>query len=164
MSTIETVSPLYFTLATALASPKLLIHVFIGSRMAVIAWDGGQLDTATKAINWIGIIGGMILGAVTGYLIYQRTVARSEQLEAEERGKVGAPRARGLSHPDEFVDDLGDGDADEEMGANDDIDFLDEDGRGGPYRDEDDEDGDDVFKYADGDEENSIGMDAQRTK
>ncbi|MCJ1397031.1 Tlg2-vesicle protein [Xylographa trunciseda] len=159
MATIPTISPLLFTLATAIASPKLLIHVFIGSRLAAIAKDGDKSDPLGKAVNWASIIGGMILGAVTGWLIYSRTVARARQLEREE-GQKG--RARGLSHPDEFEDEVGGGD--EEMGAgdDDDIDFLEGEGA---YRDEDEDgDGEGAFKYADGDEENSIGMDTQKTK
>ncbi|MCJ1414353.1 Tlg2-vesicle protein [Xylographa parallela] len=153
MATIPTVSPLIFALATTIASPKLLIHVFIGSRLAAI----NKSDPLGKAVNWASIIGGMILGAVTGWLIYSRTVARARQLEKEEAPKA---RARGLSHPDEFADELDGGE--EEMGAaaDDDIDFLE---REGGYRDEDEE-AEEGFKYADGDEENSIGMDAQRTK
>ncbi|MCJ1393838.1 Tlg2-vesicle protein [Xylographa bjoerkii] len=157
MATIPTISPLIFALATAIASPKLLIHVFIGSRLAAIAKDGDKSDPLGKAVNWASIIGGMIIGAVTGWLIYSRTVARARQLEREEAQKGSA---RGLSHPDEFADEVDGGN--EEMGAghDDDIDFL--EGQGG-YRDEDDE-GEEGFKYANGDEENSIGMDAQRTR
>ena len=127
--------------------------MFIGSRLAAI----NKSDPLGKAVNWASIIGGMILGAVTGWLIYSRTVARARQLEKEEAPKA---RARGLSHPDEFADELDGGE--EEMGAaaDDDIDFLE---REGGYRDEDEE-AEEGFKYADGDEENSIGMDAQRTK
>ncbi|MCJ1479007.1 Vacuolar protein sorting-associated protein 53 [Lambiella insularis] len=153
MATVPTLTPLLFALATALASPKLLIHVFIGSRMAAIAKKGEKMDRATKAVNYASIAAGMILGAVTGWLIYQRTVARAHELEAEERAKSGRPR--GLSHPDEFADDMGGGD--EEMGAgDDDIDFLDGATGTGEYRDEQDDE--DVFKYADadGDEEHSI--------
>ena len=70
ISTFPTVQPLIFALATAIASPKLLIHVFIGARMAAIA--GGHMDAGTKAINYISIIGGAIIGILTGWLIYRR--------------------------------------------------------------------------------------------
>lgn len=157
MATVPTVTPLLFALATTLASPKLLIHVFIGSRLAAIA--GEKMDGATKAINYASIVGGMLFGAVTGWLIYQRTAARARELESEERAKVGRPR--GLSHPDEFVDDLGG--ADEEVGPDDDdIDFLDGATEIEEYRDDENEQ--DVYKYADGDEENSIGLKEQRTR
>ena len=72
MSTIPTVQPLVFALATAIASPKLMIHIFIGSRLAAIAKSGEKMDGGTKAINYASIVGGMVLGAATGYFIYQR--------------------------------------------------------------------------------------------
>ena len=63
-----------FAIATAAATPKLLIAVFIGSRLAVIArgGEGEKMDAGTKAINWASIIIGTILGATTGWLIYKR--------------------------------------------------------------------------------------------
>jgi len=84
LSTFPTLHPLMFTLATACACPKLLVHVFIGSRLASLADSGEKTDTATKAINLASVIGGGLLGAVVGYVIYQRTVARARQLELEE--------------------------------------------------------------------------------
>jgi len=160
MSTFPTVRPLVFALATAIASPKLMIHVFIGDRLAAIARSGDKMDRGTKAINYASIIGGIILGAVTGYLIYQRTVARSEELEAQERSKL-SQRARGLSHPDEFADDLGA--YEEQLGAtDDDIDFLNPEVEGGQYRDDSDEEGD--HGYGGVSEENSIGMDKQQPR
>lgn len=83
MSTFPTVHPLTFALATALASPKLLIHVFIGSRMAALG-SGESLDTSAKIVNWASIIIGGILGVVVGYIIYQKTISRAAELEAEE--------------------------------------------------------------------------------
>lgn len=156
MSTFPTVKPLVFALATAIASPTLMVHVFIGDRLAAIARSGDQMDRTTKAINWASIIGGGILGVVTGYLIYQRTVARSEELEAQERSRL-SQHARSLSHPDEFSDDseaYG-----EQLGAgDDDIDFLDPEVEGGQYRDDFDEEGNRGFRPGHGSEENSIGM------
>ena len=153
MATVPTISPLRFALATAIASPKLLIHVFIGSRLAAI----NKSDPLGKAVNWASIIGGMILGAVTGWLIYSRTVARAKQLEREEAPKA---RARGLSHPDEFADEVDGGEAEMGAGHDDDIDFLEGEGE---YRDEDGE-AEEGIKYQNGDEENSIGLDARRMK
>lgn len=53
-----------FGLATAAATPKLLIAIFIGSRLAAIARSGNKMDKGTKAINWASIIFGVLLGAV----------------------------------------------------------------------------------------------------
>ena len=75
ISTFPTVQPLMFAAATAAATPKLLIAIFIGSRLAVIAKSGEKMDTTTKAINWASIIFGVILGALTGWIIYKRSVS-----------------------------------------------------------------------------------------
>ena len=74
ISTFPTVQPLMFAAATAAATPKLLIAIFIGSRLAVIAKSGEKMDTTTKAINWASIIFGVILGVLTGWIIYKRLV------------------------------------------------------------------------------------------
>ncbi len=95
MSTVPTVRPLMFALATALASPKLLIHVFIGSRLAAIARSGEKMDAATKAVNYASIVLGGLLGVATGFFIYQRTIARARQLEEEERAALRQAAARG---------------------------------------------------------------------
>ena len=157
LSTFSTISPSSFALATALASPKLLIHVFIGSRLATLAQSEEKMDGVTKAVNWASIILGGALGLGVGWVVYRKTAARARELEAEERSKLvrqnsssGTSSAgggtRGLEHPDDFIDDLEDGwdDEEEEDGnGNDDIDFLDGSGGGGGrqgagegYRDE----------------------------
>lgn len=58
MSTFPTVSPWAFMAATAVATPKLMIHVFIGARLARLAEEDQKMDTKTKALNYSSIIGG----------------------------------------------------------------------------------------------------------
>ena len=72
MSTFPTVHPLMFTLATAIVTPRLMIHVFIGGRLAALAKSGGQMDAGTKAINYASIAIGIIIGVVVAGSIYQR--------------------------------------------------------------------------------------------
>lgn len=84
MSTFPTVQPFSFALATLVASPKLLIHVFIGSRLADIAERGGTMDISTRIINYASIILGMTLGGVVGWVIYQKTMTRARELEIED--------------------------------------------------------------------------------
>lgn len=74
ISTFPTVQPLMFAAATAAATPKLLIAIWIGSRLALIARSGEKMDRTTKAINWASIIFGGILGVLTGWIIYKRLV------------------------------------------------------------------------------------------
>ncbi|MCJ1350383.1 MAG: Tlg2-vesicle protein [Icmadophila ericetorum] len=171
LSTINTISPMTFALATALASPKLLIHVFMGSRFAEIAREGGHMDAGTKAINYLAIAFGGILGSTTGYLIYQRTMKRARELEAEERTKLNAPKITrrgpraangGLPSPSSFSDDpaLAEREElleDEEAQGADVIDFLENEDVGDEYADEFDDDHD-LFH----DEEEGIGLNEQR--
>jgi len=96
MSTFPGVNPLMFALATAISTPKLLIHVFIGSRMASLA--GGHQDFSTKIINYVSIGGGIIVGGAAGWIIYRRTMQRAAQLETEEEEQL---RAAGLPLPGE---------------------------------------------------------------
>lgn len=86
MSTFSTVQPFSFTLATAIASPKLLIHVFIGSRMAKIAnaGDDHHLDSTSKIINYSSIVIGVVLGTTLGWIMYQRTMSRARELDTTE--------------------------------------------------------------------------------
>jgi uncharacterized membrane protein YdjX (TVP38/TMEM64 family) len=159
MSTFPTVHPLSFALATLIASPKLLIHVFIGSRMAAIGERGEKMDASTKAINWASIIIGGILGVGVGYVIYQKTISRAKELEVEEleAARGGLPRERRYS--DEGI--LGQ-DADTDAAAlmnDDDISLWDNDAPNTGYRDEfsDGSDADeDVFARGDVDDEMAI--------
>ncbi|GJC92261.1 Tlg2-vesicle protein of 38 kDa [Colletotrichum higginsianum IMI 349063] len=91
LSTIPTIKPWVFAASTALASPKLLVHVFIGSRLALIAEKGDEMTAGGKAINYISMVFGGVVGLAVGWVIYQRTMARAAELaleEAEESGLV----------------------------------------------------------------------------
>ena len=157
ISTFPTVQPLMFALATAAATPKLFIAVFVGSRLAVIAKSGEKMDAGTKAINWISIIFGVLLGIATGWLIYTRTLARSRQLETE--GRMGARHT--ATQPTDFSDDPEEQTATAMLIQDDQIDFLDQATDSG-YQDELADDEDNVFRYADGDEEEgAIGLDKE---
>ncbi|KAL8781577.1 MAG: hypothetical protein Q9213_005927 [Squamulea squamosa] len=159
ISTFPTVTPRMFALATAAATPRLIIPIFIGTRLAAIARSGEKMDATSKAINWISIIGGLIFGMVTGWLIYKKTTARAQQLEADARS---GRRHSGASRGD-FADDPDDHTATATLLRDDQIDFR-EDHDSQTYHDEfTDDDEDDVFRYGDGDtdEEEAIGLDKQ---
>jgi len=159
MSTFPTVHPLSFALATAIASPKLLIHVFIGSRLASIAESGGKMDAGTKAINYASIALGSILGASVGWIIYRKTMLRAEELEREElENGLGTSDSEALagrqrSYTDgEGEEEAGEGAGDATMMDPDDISLWDteEGGREDGYLDcTDDEEGADVFAAGD---------------
>jgi hypothetical protein len=82
MSTFPTVHPLKYALATAIASPKLIIHIFVGSRLAALAKNGGSMDAGTKAINYASIAGGIVIGVAVGLTIYQRYFASGASFRA----------------------------------------------------------------------------------
>lgn len=88
ISTIPTVSLASFALSTAIVSPKLLLHVFVGSKLGELAEKGEEMDAKTKMISYISIAIGICAGAITGWVIYRQTKIRARQLEEEERQTV----------------------------------------------------------------------------
>lgn len=104
MSTFPTVEPSAYALATALVTPKLFIPVFIGSRLASIAKNKGEMSTGTKLLNWVSIIFFGLLGAFVGWFIYRKTMQRARDMEAEEEESV-REAARRTDRAPEFTDD-----------------------------------------------------------
>ncbi|KAI9743086.1 MAG: Tlg2-vesicle protein [Claussenomyces sp. TS43310] len=102
LSTIPTITALNFALGTALSTPKLMIHAFIGSRLALLAESGGKMDTLTRLVNYASIAGGVILGITLGYVIYNKTTARARELELEEEALLREEEGRTLADPDDF--------------------------------------------------------------
>jgi len=153
MSTFPTVTPSMYALATAMVTPKLFIHVFIGSRLAVIARTHEKMTTGDRAINYGSMILGAIIGTGTGLYIYRRTMARARELEAEEANNVRDATRRTGRPPPEFSDDPEAQVAANTLARDDDgIDFFDDSPNEQPiYRDETDGE-DDVFGKGDGDE------------
>ena len=95
ISTIPTVTPLAFLIASACATPKLLLHVFVGSRLGAIAESGDKMDFKTKLVSYVSIAIGVGAGMAVGYVMYTKTKARARELEAQEReNAVGAGRTR----------------------------------------------------------------------
>ena len=105
MSTFPTVQPSAYALATALITPKLFIHVFIGSRLAKIAKNKGEMSAGTKALNWASIIFFGLLGASVGWFIYRKTMQRARELETEEAERVRESTRTTGAPPPEFTDD-----------------------------------------------------------
>jgi hypothetical protein len=103
VATFPTVHWASYALATAIVSPKLMLHIFIGSQLEKIAESGGKMDGKTKAISYLSIAIGAIAGVVTGWFMYKKTKERAAQLEAEERAGVRRASIDDLER--EYADD-----------------------------------------------------------
>jgi len=110
-ASIHTVALWQFVIATLFLSPKLLLHTFIGSRLAPLS-DGKQreeMDTQTKIINGCLVGGGLLLGVIASVVVYrlvQRQLrhlkgvspsAEEDIIEALEEADEGAPLLGNLS-------------------------------------------------------------------
>ncbi|KAK4215973.1 hypothetical protein QBC37DRAFT_105393 [Rhypophila decipiens] len=89
LATVPSIKVWTFAGATALATPKLAIHVFIGSRIALLVESGDKMSAGDKAINYISMILFGILGTAVGFIIYKRTMSRAAELAREEGLAVG---------------------------------------------------------------------------
>jgi hypothetical protein len=107
ISTIPSVTWQNFMLATAVVSPKLLLHVFIGGRLGAIAEEGDKMDAKTKAVSYLSIAIGMVVGIGTGYIIFVRTQARAKVLEAEEAANAadGRRSSGSVGGGPDYIDD-----------------------------------------------------------
>jgi hypothetical protein len=105
VATFPTVHWASYALATAIVSPKLMLHIFIGSQLEKIAESGGKMDPKTKALSYVSIFIGLVAGVTTGWLVYRKTKARAAQLEAEERAGVRRMSIEDLEN--EYSDDPG---------------------------------------------------------
>ncbi|KAF2836357.1 hypothetical protein M501DRAFT_1007473 [Patellaria atrata CBS 101060] len=103
LSTFPTITPMQFAIATAAATPKLMLGIFVGAQLGILAEKGGQMDAKTRAVSWISMIIGVTAGIVTGSIMYKKTKQRVKELEAQERAN-----ARRVSHERlerEYADD-----------------------------------------------------------
>ena len=104
VATIPTIHWASYALATAIVSPKLMLHIFIGSQLEKIAaTPDGKMDTRTKILSYASIAIGAVAGVATGYFMYSKTKQRAAQLEAEERAGVRRTSVDDLEN--EYVDD-----------------------------------------------------------
>lgn len=160
MSTFPTVQPHMYALATAIITPKLLIHTFIGSRLAIIAKSGGEMSGGAKAVNYVSIAFGACLGMGLGYYIYQKTMARARELEAEEAAGVHDAARRTGAPPKQFTGDPEAQVAAETLAEEDTMDYFDEDSSANDRRAYSDEfTDDDPFGRGDGpDDDDNIGL------
>ncbi|KAM0341728.1 hypothetical protein ACHAPU_009861 [Fusarium lateritium] len=141
LATIPSITPLAFTISTALSSPKLLVHVFIGSRLALLAEKGDKMSAGSKAINYLSMILGGAVGLIVGLIIYRRTMARAEELSRQEGlDSAGLAAEEGDAGYADSENSMMDPDDAAVLMSDDDISFWERDDVEGSYHDEDDED------------------------
>ncbi|KAL7819068.1 hypothetical protein V8C26DRAFT_35435 [Trichoderma gracile] len=145
LATIPSISPLTFVISTALSTPKLLIHIFIGSRLAIIAEQGDAMSLRDKVVNYTGMFVGGAIGAAAGIIIYRRTMARAEELAREEAVLVAAEEGGAVVAYEDTDDTLMDPEDAANVMGDDDVSLWDTQGDDGwgEYNDEDEE-GDDA--------------------
>ncbi|EAU84702.1 hypothetical protein CC1G_00221 [Coprinopsis cinerea okayama7 len=71
-ASIEPVKLWQFVAATCFITPKLLLYVFMGSKMAALS-DGDQrdrMDTHDKIINGLFLAGSLVIAVFTSWLVY----------------------------------------------------------------------------------------------
>ncbi|KAI0537605.1 tlg2-vesicle protein of [Xylaria digitata] len=146
LATIPSISPGGFALATTLSTPKLLIHVFIGDRLAQLT-ESDDMPLGTRIINYLSILFGLVLGITVGWFVYQRTMRRAKELALEE---AAATDGNSVLLSDEFgYNDVEEGVLTRRSGENDSAALMDDDDISlwdttesprDTYRDEDDAD------------------------
>ncbi|KAF1360504.1 TLG2-vesicle protein of 38 kDa [Lizonia empirigonia] len=157
VATFPTVHWASYALATTIVSPKLMLHIFIGSQLEKIAESGGKMDARTKAISYLSIAIGAVAGVATGWFMYKKTKERAAELEDEERAGVRRASLEALEH--EYADDPA-ALAAAELLREDDDDISLRDGWDGEYTDEPEDAvdvGDDPFGDGDGDAQDGRG-------
>ena len=72
------------------------MHVFIGSRLAILAEQGDKMTAGDKAINYISILLGSAVGLVVGLVIYRRTMARAAEIARDEATTLSAEQGESM--------------------------------------------------------------------
>lgn len=115
--------------ANTVLSPKLLVHVFIGSRISLLVEQDASMPASTKALNYISMLLSAAVGTAVGYIIYRRTMARAAEIARESAQEEGLASPR-LGADEGYLDQ---GDPGDVLAGVDDISLWDGDGG---YRDE----------------------------
>ncbi|KAK1769658.1 putative tlg2-vesicle protein of 38 kda protein [Phialemonium atrogriseum] len=113
LATIPSISTGSFAVSTALSTPKLLVHVFIGSRLALLAEEGDTMTAGDRAVNYAGMLLGGLVGLAVGLVIYRRTMARAAELALEDDDPDAAAAAAALG----FTGEEGEEEDEEEGGG-----------------------------------------------
>ncbi|KAN0126989.1 hypothetical protein V8E52_000629 [Russula decolorans] len=89
-ASIQSVSVWQFMVATICSSPRYLLYIFIGSRMASLS-DGKQrehMDTETKVVNGILVVAGVLSAAAASWILYALVRRQLEEQSSKTHGLV----------------------------------------------------------------------------
>ncbi|KAH7922445.1 Golgi apparatus membrane protein TVP38, partial [Leucogyrophana mollusca] len=110
-ASIESVSLPQFVIATLFVLPKVFLFTFVGSRLGKLS-DGEErshMDTPTKIINSLLVVGGVLLAVAGGSIVYflmqkqikalHASTSHQDELAADalEDAEEGAPLLRNVS-------------------------------------------------------------------
>ena len=107
LSTIPSITFGRFIFATFVATLRLTVHTFVGSRLASLAEDPDS-DQKSRVVNIVSIVLGIVLGILTGYFVYRRTKTIANRLadeRASEEGRAARSERTAFMDDDEFSDD-----------------------------------------------------------
>lgn len=73
LATFKEISPLDFLVATCAYSPKLLLHVYVGTRLYLFSDPDhlNEMDGTTKWLNSLSIVASVLLGVGVGSYAYR---------------------------------------------------------------------------------------------
>lgn len=98
-SLVDAVSFKHFFVATALITPKLFLHVWLGTRMFQLMDrdQRAQLDGWAKALNVIYILVGSAIGVATGWIVWSETKKVLQTIEREQQSQSQSRHASSSS-------------------------------------------------------------------
>lgn len=134
LATFKEISPIDFLIATCAYSPKLLLHVYVGTRLYLFSDPDhlNEMDGTTKWLNSLSIAGSLLLGIGVGSYAYRlmagyaarghvaladeedldRFLEEEEELERQEEAEVQTsdpastrPRSRSNSSSSSLPED-----------------------------------------------------------
>jgi uncharacterized membrane protein YdjX (TVP38/TMEM64 family) len=104
LATIPSITPMSFAISTALSTPKLLVHIFIGSRLAVLAENGDEMSFGDRMINYLSMAVSGAVGLTVGWIVYKRTMARAAELARETSAEEGYSHRSYIDAEDTLMD------------------------------------------------------------
>ncbi|KAK0543107.1 Tlg2-vesicle protein [Tilletia horrida] len=88
-----------FLVATLCITPKLLLHVFVGSKLYLLLDKEGQsLPLHVRVMNWIYIAVGILIGWITTRYLWKTTQQILADFEAREELEEGRRSTNGEAH------------------------------------------------------------------